>query len=68
MWPVVYYRDINGREPVMDAVLRLSQHHQASVGIHILRLVEFGPTLPYPWSSQIAGELRELRSDAGRSK
>jgi len=52
----------------MEAVLRLSQHHQASVGIHILRLVEFGPTLPYPWSSQIAGELRELRSDAGRSK
>src|SRR5450759_5384518 len=51
----------------MEAILLLSQHDRVSAGIHILRLVEFGPTLPYPWSSQIAGELRELRADAGRS-
>ena len=67
VWPVVYYRDISGREPVLEAILRLSRHDQVSVRIHILRLVEFGPTLPFPWSSQIAGELRELRADAGRS-
>lgn len=67
VWPVVYYRDISGREPVLEAILRLSRHDQVSVRIHILRLVEFGPTLPFPWSSQIAGELRELRADVGRS-
>jgi phage-related protein len=51
----------------MEAILRLTKQDRASVGIHIRRLVEFGPTLPYPWSSQVAGELRELRADAGRS-
>ena len=67
MWPVVYYRDIDGREPVNDAILRLSPHDQVAVDNDIERLAEFGPTLPYPWSSQVAGKLRELRADAGRS-
>jgi len=67
VWPVVYYRNISGREPVHEAILRLSPHDQVAVDNHIFRLVEFGPTLPYPWSSQVAGELRELRADAGRS-
>ena len=67
VWPIVYYRDISGREPVNDAILRLSPHDQVAVDNDIERLAEFGPTLPYPWSSQVTGELRELRADAGRS-
>jgi phage-related protein len=67
VWPIVYYRDISGREPVNDAILRLSPHDRVAIDNDIERLAEFGPTLPYPWSSQVAGELRELRADAGRS-
>ena len=67
MWPIVYYRDSRGREPLNEAIVRLSPRDQVAVDNDIERLAEFGPTLPYPWSSQIAGELRELRADAGRS-
>ena len=67
VWPVVYYRDFNGREPVNEAILRLSPHDQVAIDNDIERLASFGPTLPYPWSSQVAGELRELRADAGPS-
>jgi phage-related protein len=67
VWPVVYYRDINGREPVNDAIFRLIPRGQLAVDNDIERLGEFGPTLPYPWSSQVDGELRELRADTGRS-
>jgi len=31
------------------------------------RLALFGPSLPFPSSSQVAGELRELRPDMGRT-
>jgi len=67
VWPIVYYRDIRGREPVNEAILRLSPRDQVAVDNDIERLAGFGPRLPYPWSSQVAGELRELRADAGRS-
>ena len=67
MWPIVYYRASSGREPVNDAILQLSPRDQVAIDNDIERLAEFGPTLPYPWSSQVAGELRELRADAGRS-
>jgi hypothetical protein len=48
----VYYRDISGREPVNEAILRLSPHDQVAIDNDIERLAAFGPTLPYPWSSQ----------------
>lgn len=67
VWPVVQYRDIRGREPVNEAIVRLSPRDQVAVDNDIERLTEFGPTLPYPWSSQVKSELRELRADAGRS-
>ncbi len=67
MWPIVYYRDNRGREPVNEAIVRLSPRDQVAVDNDIERLAEFGPMLPYPWSSQVNGELREPRADAGRS-
>jgi phage-related protein len=67
VWPIVYYRDGSGREPVNEAILRLSPRDQLAVDNDIERLAEFGPRLPYPWSSQVNGELRELRADAGPS-
>jgi phage-related protein len=44
---------------------RLPARDRRIVANHIERLKAFGPDLPYPWSSQVRGELRELRADAG---
>ena len=65
MWPVVYYRDQRSREPVNDEIDRLAERDKVIVDNHIGRLKLFGPDLPYPWSSQVEGELRELRADSG---
>lgn len=65
MWPVVYYRDQVGREPVSQEIDGLVPRDQAIVNNHIERVAVFGPTLPFPWSSQVDGSLRELRADAG---
>ena len=65
MWPVVYYQDLRGREPVRDVMASLPARERRIVVNHIERLKAFGPNLPYPWSSQIRGELRELRAEAG---
>jgi phage-related protein len=34
---------------------------------YVGRLVLFGPALPFPSSSQVEGELRELRPDMGKT-
>jgi len=44
---------------------RLPARERRIVVNHIERLKAFGPDLPYPWSSQVRGQLRELRADAG---
>jgi phage-related protein len=66
----VYYRDSDGNEPVDDFIDQL-QPEAAQVAIdnqidrlNILRTSD--PPLPFPHSSQIAGELRELRCHYGR--
>jgi phage-related protein len=65
VWPVVYYRDQTGHQPVSDAIDSLVPRDQAIVDNHVERLAMFGPALPYPWSSQVDGSMRELRADAG---
>jgi phage-related protein len=64
-WPVVYYRDDDGREPVNDFIDRLEEHIQPVIDHQIERLGLFGPDLPFPHSSQVRGELRELRCHYG---
>jgi phage-related protein len=70
MMHAVYYRDPGGNEPVDDFIEQL-QPEQARVAIdnqidrlNMLRTND--PPLPFPHSSQIAGELRELRCHYGR--
>lgn len=65
----VYYRAPDGSEPVNDFLDGLSVKRQVVLDNQIDRLnmlTPSGPHLPFPHSSQIAGELRELRCHYGR--
>jgi len=65
----VYYRDPNGVEPVREFVDALDEDEQAAIDNQIDRLnllTDQMPHLPFPHSSQVEGELRELRCHYGR--
>jgi phage-related protein len=65
----VYYRDSRGKEPVNAFIERLSIKRQVAVDNQIDRLNMLNPSmphLPFPHSSQVRGELRELRCHFGR--
>jgi phage-related protein len=64
-WPVVYYRDADGTEPVNDFIDALEPKVQVVLDNQIERIAHFGPQLPFPHSSQVEGELRELRCHYG---
>jgi phage-related protein len=64
----VYYRDRHGREPVREFIDALPSRHRAAVDLAIDRLNDLQPhepPLPFPASSQVDGELRELRCHYG---
>jgi phage-related protein len=64
----VYFRELDGAEPVSDFIDGLPVAHQVAVDNMIDRLNELrpqDPPLPFPHSSQIEGELRELRCHYG---
>jgi len=64
----VYYRDPSGREPVNDFVddLRPAQQEAIDRKIEMFnRLRVEDPPLPFPHTSQVEGELRELRCHYG---
>ncbi|MGH9267138.1 MAG: type II toxin-antitoxin system RelE/ParE family toxin [Acidimicrobiales bacterium] len=66
----VYYRDRHGHEPVREFIDALDEHEQAALDNQIDRvnlLSDDVPHLPFPHSSQVEGELRELRCHYGRS-
>jgi phage-related protein len=65
----VYYRDRKGREPVHEFVDALDDEVQAAIENQIDRLNLLSDELPhvlFPHSSQVEGELRELRCHYGR--
>lgn len=65
----VYYRDTAGCEPVREFVDSLDEDAKAAVLNQIGRLNLLSdalPHLPFPHSSQVEGELRELRCHYGR--
>ncbi len=64
----VYYRDTDGAEPVREFIDGLDVKRRAALLRQIDRLNLLSdrvPHLPFPHSSQIAGELRELRCHMG---
>jgi phage-related protein len=64
----VYYRDVRGSQPVEEFIDGLPLKHQVAVDLVIDRLNDLGPAeppLPFPTTSQVDGELRELRCHYG---
>ena len=67
----VYYRDAKGVEPVAVFVQRLPLKTRVALRNQIGRLnllSDEQPYLPFPHSSQVEGELRELRCHYGREQ
>ncbi len=65
----VFYRDPAGHEPVREFIDGLDEDEQAGLDNQIDRLNLLSdelPHLPFPHSSQVDGELRELRCHYGR--
>jgi phage-related protein len=65
----VYYRDGDGVEPVNDFIDSLAPEQQEEIDSKIGLLNRMGsndPPLPFPHSSQVDGQLRELRCHYGR--
>jgi phage-related protein len=65
----VFYRGPDGSEPVDAFIARLSVKRQVAIDNQIDRLNMLSlsmPHLPFPHSSQVEGELRELRCHYGR--
>jgi phage-related protein len=66
----VYYRAADGTEPVNDFIDRLGVERRVALDNQIGRLnllSDANPHLPHPYSSQVDGELRELRCHYGAS-
>lgn len=64
----VYYRAQDGSEPVLEFIVDLQPTPRAALLRQIDRLnglSEAVPHLPFPHSSQVSGELRELRCHLG---
>jgi phage-related protein len=64
----VYYRARDGSEPVLEFIESLDKPRRASVRNQIARLNLLSdevPHLPFPHSSQVEGELREMRCHYG---
>ncbi len=68
MWSVEFYQDQNEQKPVRDFLLSLQPKPRGKVLQGIQILSEFGIALPFPYSSQVDGRLRELRVREGKNQ
>jgi phage-related protein len=67
-WTVEFYENRDGSAPVEEFLAGLPLTHRAKALATVRRLEEAGPTMPFPYSSQVRGKLRELRTQHGRDK
>jgi hypothetical protein len=65
-WLVEFYASRTEGCPVRGFLLGLDVPRRAKLVAIIRLLEEQGPTLPFPYSSQIRGKLRELRTHYGK--
>jgi phage-related protein len=65
-WIVDFYEDQKGSCPVEEFLDSLPDRHIGKVLQVIQMLEERGPNLPFPYSSQVEGKLRELRAHFGK--
>jgi len=65
-WRYDFFREVDGSSPVEAFLETLSDAEFGKVAQVLELLKTYGPTLPFPWSSQVRGKLRELRCHFGR--
>ena len=68
IWRVEFYETPEHGCPIRDFLDELERPARAKMLALIQLLAEKGPTLPFPYSSQVRGKLRELRTQYGRDK
>ncbi len=66
--PLEFFRDDDGSLPVVQWLDSLPLDVRAKFAGHIELLAEYGPTLDFPFTSQIDGKLRELRMRVGKTR
>lgn len=66
-WVVTFFEDDEGC-PVREFLDALDTRPRAKLVALIGRLKQHGPTLPFPYSSQVEGKLRELRTRFGNDR
>jgi hypothetical protein len=68
-WRVDFHEEEeDGSAPVEDFLESLTKEQRAKALAVIRKLEEEGPALPFPFSSQVRGPLRELRTRFGRTR
>jgi len=67
-WRVDFFVDERGNAPVEECLTSLPLQHRAKALALIKMLEQEGPSLPFPYSSQVQGKLRELRTQQGKDK
>jgi hypothetical protein len=67
-WQVDFFVDERGHAPVEKYLTNLAVQHRAKALALIKMLEQEGPNLPFPYSSQVRGKLRELRTQQGKDK
>lgn len=67
-WQVDFFVDERGHAPVEEYLTSLAIQHRAKTLALIKMLEQEGPNLPFPYSSQVRGKLRELRTQQGKDK
>ena len=67
-WTVDFYVDADADAPVELFLNSLPKKHRAKLLGLIAKLKEHGPTLPFPYSSQVDGRVRELRTRFGKTR
>jgi len=65
-WAVEFHEDSDAGCPVRDFLDALDRPRRAKIMAVIGLLAERGPTLPFPYSSQVRGKVRELRTHYGK--
>ena len=67
-WTVDFYQEEDGSAPVEEFLAVLPVEKRAKALAIVRRLEEVGPALPFPYSSQVRGKVRELRTQHGKDK
>jgi hypothetical protein len=67
-WRVDFFVDEHGHAPVEEYLTSLPAQHRAKLLALIKVLEQEGANLPFPYSSQVRGKLRELRTQHGKDK